>query len=175
MMVINGRKLIIGVVIVLAVLLSLAALKQIISGPATSEVPSSASIEASKNKMPTIGSYFSEHRMIRERNRSRQIELLEKIVNNERIDSQNKARAARELISLTEVSEKERLAEETVKAMGFQDCVVLIRDNAALAVVASDDLAKSGEKLLASQLADILKLQADNITVMARPISKINS
>lgn len=166
-MVLNGRKLVIVLIVVMAVGLSILALNQIITGQ-SSEIPSSAEMQTSKS-LPAVGSYFAEHRMIRERNRSRQIELLEKIVNNERMDSQNKNRAARELITLTEVSERERLAEETVKAIGYRDCVVLIRENAALAVVAADSLSKEREQLLATQLTEILNLKTDRITVMARP------
>lgn len=167
-MVLNGRRLIIVLIVVMAVGLSLLALNRIITGQ-SSEIPSSAEIQASKSRVPASSSYFAEHRMIRERNRSRQIELLEKIVNNERMDSQNKSRAARELIALTEISERERLAEETVKAIGYQDCVVLLRENAALAVVAAESLSKEREKLLTSQLTEILNLQNDRITVMVRP------
>ncbi|MGE5381706.1 MAG: SpoIIIAH-like family protein [Methylocystaceae bacterium] len=167
-MVLNGRKLVIVLIVVIAVGLSLLALNRIITGQ-SSEIPSAAEIQASKSRVPAAGSYFAEHRMIRERNRSRQIELLEKIVNNERMDSQNKSRAARELIALTEISERERLAEETVKAIGYQDCVVLLRENAALAVVAAESLSKERERLLTNQLTEILNLQNDRITVMARP------
>lgn len=170
-MVFNGRKLIIGIILLLAIVLSVMALNQIVTGPElkSDEVSASLSIDTNKNRTPAAGSYFSEHRMVRERNRSRQIELLEKIVNNEKIDNQSKTKAARELISLTEISELERLAEETVKAIGYSDCVVLLRDNAALAVVAADELDQNKEKLLADHLAEILKLKPENVTVMARP------
>jgi len=174
-MVISGRKLMVAVILILAVILSVIALSRIIGVPQPQEIPSSANIEVGQTRSSAAGSYFAEHRMIRERNRSRQVELLEKIINNERMDSQNKAHAARDLISLTEISERERLAEETVKAVGYQDCVVLIREGAALAVIATESLTKSREELLANQLAEILQLKAEKITVMARPVEKTTS
>lgn len=174
-MVLSVRKLLVAVIFTLAVILSVIALSRIIDTTPTQEIPTTTNMEIGQAQIKTAGSYFAEHRMIRERNRSRQIELLEKIINNDRMDIQNKSRAARELISLTQNTERERLAEETVKAVGYQDCVVLIREGAALAVIAADNLSKNNEQLIASQLAEILQMKAEKITVMARPMGKTTS
>lgn len=168
-MVIDMKKTIVGIILLLAVVLSYMAFSRIWQNVRVPADPVSKAVTEKGDILKPHERYFSEYRLQRERNRSRQMELLEKLVNNEKLDDKSKERAARELMNVINMAEKERIAEETVKALGYEDCVVLLRDNAALVVIDTVKLSRNDENLLASQLADILKVEKNRVTVMARP------
>jgi len=167
-MVLDMKKMIVGLVLLMAIVLSYMAFLRIWQHAKLPADPVSKAVTEKENAFQKER-YFSEYRLQRERNRSRQMELLEKLVNNEKLDDKSKERAARELMNIVNMTEKERIAEETVKALGYEDCVVLLRDNAALVVVNTLKLSRDDENRLAGELADILKLEKNRVTVMARP------
>lgn len=78
--------------------------------------------------------FFAEYRVERELMRSRQIEMLQEVVNNPAL-KEAQPEAATKLVKIAGDIEKELQTEGMIKAQGFSDCVVITRPGTVLVVI----------------------------------------
>ncbi len=82
-----------------------------------------------------IPAKFSEYRMERERVRSRQLEILETVVNDSSANEQRRQQAQSDLIALIGLMAKETEIENLLRAKGYIDAITILMENAATVVV----------------------------------------
>lgn len=89
--------------------------------------------------------FFAEYRLERENLRSRQIEMLEKVINNEKTEKKARDAASLRIVEITREMEKEVKLENLVKSKGFADCVVVLQSGGVSVVVEGDHLTEKEE------------------------------
>lgn len=116
------------------------------------------------------GNYFEEAKLSREQTRAKNKETLTGLVNNKNVTSTQKDKAMKEIMKMTEISEKETATENLLSAKGFSDAVVTILADSVDVVVNAEDLT---EQQIA-QIEDIVKRKtecsADKIVIS--PVGK---
>ncbi|HCF71752.1 MAG TPA: hypothetical protein DER33_09265 [Syntrophomonas sp.] len=112
-------------------------------------------------------SFFAEYRMERERTRSKQIELLREIINQ---NSQGKAReaASLRLVSISEDMEKEMKAENLVKSSGYKECVVIIQSSETTVVLKAESLSQEQEDEVKQIVGTSIMQEKSKINIIVR-------
>lgn len=100
------------------------------------------------NATEDSSTYFVQAKLDREQSRAKQKDMLTEMINNEKLDSNQKADFAAGMLELQQRIEKETAAETMIKAKGFNEAYVRIDDETV-------DVVVSSEKLSDSQLAQI--------------------
>ncbi|ONI45200.1 hypothetical protein AN640_04880 [Candidatus Epulonipiscium fishelsonii] len=80
-------------------------------------------------------SYFAEDKMLREQERSSQIESLTEFIQSDAIDEASKAKAGESLLQIQDRIEKENGTESLLRAKGFDEVFVRIDDNTVNVIV----------------------------------------
>lgn len=111
------------------------------------------------------GDYFSSAKLSREQTRAKNEETLMEIVNNAKMEEEQRQEAVNSLIDLTEKSEMETAAETLLGAKGFQNVIVTITEESVDVVVDGEGLTK--QQIV--QIQDIVKrktgVSAENIVI----------
>lgn len=110
-------------------------------------------------------SYFIQAKLEREQSRAKQKDLLNEMINNEKIDTQKKSEAADQMLEIQKRIEKETAAESMIEAKGFKEVYVRIDDDTVDVVVDRNQLTDSE----VAQIEDIVKrktgVEADKIRI----------
>ena len=96
--------------------------------------------------------FFIEYRLERERTRGQQVELLREIINDPNADAETRKKSQEDLYTITHNIGKEMEVENLIRAKGFKDAVVLIKEKGATVVVQAEEL--SSEQ--AARIAEIV-------------------
>lgn len=129
-----------------------------------------AVIEDSGNEaIETAGaSFFSEYRIEREKNRSKEVEMWQDIINSEKAEDNFKNMAQQELVKIVELTDKEMIIENLIVARGFNDALVFLTDDSATVIVEAKELTPAN----IAQIQDIIvrktKLEPKNIKIMKK-------
>ena len=103
--------------------------------------------------------------MTREQNRSKNKEVLMKLINSTEITDEQKQGAIDEMVQMTDMAERELAAETLLTAQGFDEVVVSISESSADVVVSSTQVSEAQR----AQIEDIVKrktgIEAANITI----------
>ena len=117
----------------------------------------------------TGANYAAEVKLNREQIRSKNKEALLEIIDNESLSEEQKQDAVNEMVTLTDIAEKEANAEMLLEAKGFTNVVVSISDDTCDVVVDMGDVNDAKR----AQVEDIVKrktgIAAENIIIT--PIS----
>jgi stage III sporulation protein AH len=109
--------------------------------------------------------YATQVKLNREQVRSKNKETLQAIIDNESLEEDQKQAAVDEMITLTDISEKESNAEMMLEAKGFTDVVVSISDDACDVVLNMGEVTDAKR----AQVEDIVKrktgVAAENIVI----------
>ena len=109
--------------------------------------------------------YVAKVKLNREQVRSKNKESLQAIIDNETLDDAQKKAAVDEMITLTDIAEKESNAEMMLEAKGFTDVVVSISEDAFDVVLNMGDVTDAKR----AQVEDIVKrktgVAAENIVI----------
>ncbi len=110
-------------------------------------------------------SYFIQAKLEREQSRAKQKDLLNEMINNDKLDSQKKSEAADQMIEIQKRIEKETAAEAMIEAKGFNEVYVRIDDETVDVVVDKTQLTDTE----IAQIEDIVKrktgVEADRIRI----------
>jgi stage III sporulation protein AH len=113
-------------------------------------------------------SFFSEYRLEREKNRSKEVEMWEDIINNGTAEETFKHLAQQELVKIVELTDKEMIIENLIISRGFNDALVFLTDDSATVIVEAKELTTKD----VAQIQDIVvrktKLDAKNIKIMKK-------
>jgi stage III sporulation protein AH len=96
--------------------------------------------------------FFEQYRTQREKTRSENISLLESIVSDSESSDEMVDNAQKEIIEMTQISEKELIVENLIKAKGFKDVIVFIHEGYVNVVVDAEQISTAQ----ASQIQDIV-------------------
>ncbi|MPM98932.1 hypothetical protein SDC9_146122 [bioreactor metagenome] len=117
------------------------------------------------NATEDTSTYFVQAKLDREQSRAKQKDMLTEMINNEKLDSNQKADFAAGMLELQQRIEKETAAETMIKAKGFNEAYVRIDDETVDVVVSSENLSDSQ----LAQIEDIVKrktgVSADKIRI----------
>lgn len=107
----------------------------------------------------------SNSRLLKEQTRAKNKEALLDVINNETISEEQKKSAINEMISMTDISERETAAEVLLAAKGFSDSIVSITGDSADVVVNATALTDAQR----AQIEDIVKrktgIGAENLVI----------
>lgn len=123
---------------------------------------------AQQSSGETERSFFPYFRLQREKIRSQQLELLEKIINNPNTDDKTKQSALTRLLAITNAMDMELKAEGLLKAQGFKEGVVILQDAAASVIISGAELGEKEEAQIKSQIAGVLKMSSQQISLINR-------
>ncbi|HOR85617.1 MAG TPA: SpoIIIAH-like family protein [Bacillota bacterium] len=138
--------------------------------PGNEQLGGAAVIEDMGNEaVKTAGaSFFSEYRIEREKNRSKEVEMWQDVINSEKAEENFKNMAQQELVKIVTLTDKEMLIENLIVAKGFNDALVFLTDDSATVIVEAKELTPSN----IAQIQDIVvrktKLEPKNIKIMKK-------
>ena len=144
-------------------------------GTETADASGTETAEVDENEEPgeavlanssTAGvSIAAEAKLTREQLRSKNKETLLEVINNTNISDAQKQEAIDSMVELTDIAEREAVAEILLEAKGFEDVVVSITDDQADVVVNMTDVDEAGR----AQIEDIVKrktgISGENIII----------
>ena len=121
-----------------------------------------ASVKTEKEETDVL----KEARESKEASRSRAMELLNSIINDEKTDSENKEKATAELTQMSKNMEAEGIIEGILKTKGFDKSVVFITNGIATATVKSDKTLSAAD---VAKIQDVIKsngnISGEKITI----------
>lgn len=112
--------------------------------------------------------FFVEYRLERERVRSRQIELLQQIVENPNSVAETRQEAQQKLLEIITYFEQELQLENMIIAKGYNDTVLFIQPNQAVAVVNQKELTEQDVTIIADIIANITGHKIENIVIIPK-------
>lgn len=120
--------------------------------PSTQVQPGESVLTSSK-----VTDYMAQVKLEREKNRSENKEVLNKIIDNKEISEDQKQSALDRLVHMTEVSELETQIENVLSTKGLEDTVVTIGDKNVDVVVGMTEITDAQR----AQIEDVVKRKAE--------------
>jgi len=115
-----------------------------------------------------VSSFFTEYRLERDKNRSKEYDMWQNIINSDKAEPTFKTLAQEEIVKIVALTEKEMIIENLILARGFKDALVFLTDDSATVVVAAKELTPAN----VAQIQDIVmtktKIPASNIKIMLK-------
>ncbi len=134
------------------------------------QTPNVAIIEDNKDSqnLESTSTFFTEYRMEREKNRSKETQMWEDIMSNQTTDKSFKTLAQQELVKIVALTEKEMIIENLIISRGFNDALVFLTDDSVTVIVDAKELTSTN----VAQIQDIVvrktKINAANIKIMKK-------
>ncbi len=136
-----------------------------------SEKKSSLSIiESQKESEATkeASTFFIEYRLERDKNRSKEYDMWQNIIESEKAEPTFKTLAQDEIVKLVALTEKEMIIENLIVARGFKDALVFLADDSVTVLVETNELNPAN----VAQIQDIVmrktSINANNIKIMKK-------
>ncbi len=112
--------------------------------------------------------FFTEYRIERDKNRSKEYDMWQNIIESERAEETFKTLAQDEIVKIVALTEKEMIIENLIIARGFKDALVFLADDSVTVLVEANELNPTN----IAQIQDIVmrktKLGANNIKIMKK-------
>ena len=112
--------------------------------------------------------FFTEYRLEREKIRSERSDLLREGIKNAK-NEDSMQHAQDEVLKLVQEKQKEAEMENLIKARGFTDALVFIRDNSVSVVVKTSSLSREEVAQVADIISRVAGVKAEDITISAKP------
>ena len=105
-------------------------------------------------------------RETKDNSRSRAMEMLKTIINDEATDKESREKASAELVTMADNMEAEGVIEGVLKTKGFEDCVVFITNGAAnIAIKCEKALSAAEVAKIQDAVKSAGKVAGDKITI----------
>lgn len=155
----------------LAVLAALAFGAAKIGGqPQTAGVDRTNAMQVVKLEQPALAAgqdFFTEYRLERDKIRSERSDVLREIIKNAKNDdARQKAQDA--VLKLVVEKQREAEMENLIKAKGFADALVLMRENSVSAIVRTQALSKDEVVQVADVISRVAGVRPEDITISAK-------
>lgn len=112
--------------------------------------------------------FFTEYRLERERIRSERSDILRETIRLAKSDdSRQKAQEA--VLKLVVEKQRETEMENLIRARGFADALVFIRDNSVSAVIKAQSLTREDVLQIADTIGRVAGVRQEDITISAKP------
>ena len=112
-----------------------------------------------------LSSYMVQARLNREQTRSKNKETLMSVINNDAVSDEEKKKAVKSMVKITNTVEMENTLETLLKAKGFEDIVITISDKQADVIISEEEL----DDTKRAQIEDVIKRKtgftAENIII----------
>ncbi len=112
--------------------------------------------------------FFTEYRLERDKIRSERSDLLREIIKDAKTED-TKHQAQETILKMTLEKQREAEMENLIKAKGFGDALVFIRDNSVSAVVKTTALTREEVIQVAEVICRIAGVKPEDVTVSAKP------
>lgn len=112
--------------------------------------------------------FFVEYRMERDRLRSERIDLLREVAKSSKDDDVPRQKAQDVMMKITLDRQKELEMENLIKARGFADALVFIRENSVNAIVKANTLSREEVIQIADVISKSTGIKAEDITISAK-------
>lgn len=112
--------------------------------------------------------FFAEFRMERERIRSKQLELLREVANNQSNNQKVRDAAAMKLVQVSDMVEKEMQTETLIKSKGYRDCAVIVKTDTATIVLDVHQVSEEQQTEITELTTHATGLQKNQITITTR-------
>lgn len=113
-------------------------------------------------------SFFTEYRLERDKNRSKEYDMWQNIIESEKAEPTFKNLAQQEIVKLVALTEKEMIIENLIIARGFKDALVFLTDDSVTVLVETKELTPAN----VAQIQDIVirktKINSNNIKIMKK-------
>ncbi|MBQ9624500.1 MAG: SpoIIIAH-like family protein [Clostridia bacterium] len=128
----------------------------------------SSGFQKSETKTTSTGDFFADFRADRQRIREKELEGIESVINDGNTEKDVLAKAQQQKLSVSEAMEKETTIEGLLKAKGFSEAVVTIRENSINVVVEETEI----DEKKAAQILEIVQREtgedSQNIKVLPK-------
>lgn len=124
-----------------------------------------ATVETSSN---LASSFFSEYRMEREKNRSKEVEMWQEVINNQNTEKTFKNLAQQELVKIVALTEKEMIIENMVISLGFSDALAFMTDDSITVIVEAKELTSAQVARIQDIVVRKTKMSPTNIKIMKK-------
>jgi len=121
-----------------------------------------------KEKNMRSSNYFIEYRLSRDKLRASLIDRLNEIVNNDKTSEEMRTNAQNEIMSIGQTAELELYIEGLVKAKGFEDALVFLKDDSARVVVSSSELSEQDVMKILEIVKTETGIDPSNIKIMKK-------
>jgi stage III sporulation protein AH len=112
--------------------------------------------------------FFVEYRLERDRTRSRQIELLQSIVDNPNSAQTQRQEAQKKILTITTTLEQELKLENLIKAKGYQDAVLFIQPTSVIVIVQASNFGPNDATKIADLVSKTTGHDMEQITVIPK-------
>ncbi len=117
---------------------------------------------------PAVSDFYTEYRLERDRVRSERSDLLREALKSAKTDeSRQKAQDA--VLKLVLEKQRESEMENLIKAKGFADALVFVRDNTVSAVVKTQTLSREEVMQVADVIGRVSGAKPEDITISTKP------
>lgn len=114
------------------------------------------------------GGFFNEYRLNRDRMRSKQVEMLQDVINNSGSDAKTRAAAGMRLVDITAAMENELKAENLIKAEGYQECVIMVQADSTTIVLQSPSMQPQQVKRVKELVGQAVNSSPDKLSLVTR-------
>ncbi|MGE5391874.1 MAG: SpoIIIAH-like family protein [Deltaproteobacteria bacterium] len=112
--------------------------------------------------------FCARYRMEREQVRSREVSILNGVVNEGTADSQARSNAMQRLVEISYDIEEEMKAENLVRCHGARDCVAMVEPDNATLIIASSPMKEDEVADLTSELSKMMECEEEQISLIFR-------
>lgn len=134
----------------------------------TEDINSSIEETLSREENLKSNNYFIEYRLARDKMRGNLVERLKEIVEDEKSSSEMITKAQNEIIRLGNLSEKELYIEGLVKAKGFEEVLVFLKEDGVKVVVSADELTEQDVVKILEIVKNETNFDSANIKIMKK-------
>lgn len=120
--------------------------------------------------MPSEADFFEELKMDRDKTRSREEEVLQKLIDDANTHPDVRRRAQEGLLSLAERARREAEAESMIQAQGYERAVVFLSEAGASVVVKSGRLEEAEVWRIGDVVSAATGVELRNISIMERDV-----
>ena len=117
------------------------------------------------NKLISANEYFAASRIERNNNYAERIEVYEKMLENDNLDSEQKNNASEEIKNINNQKNAISIAENLIKLKGFGDVVILQNEESINVVVAEEKLTEAQIAQIQNIVQNELKSKVENIHI----------
>jgi stage III sporulation protein AH len=117
---------------------------------------------------PAVSDFFTEYRLERDRVRSERSDMLREVLKNAKTD-ESRQKAQEAVLKLVLEKQRESEMENLIKARGFADALVFVRDNGVSAVVKTQALNREEVMQVADVIGRVSGVKPEDITISAKP------
>lgn len=116
-------------------------------------------------KLERSEEFFVEYRLERERIRSREIDVLQQMVNNPNTSADSKREAEQKLLDIQRLMEQELAVENSLVALGYEHAIMFYQNGNANIVVNAEALTREERARIAELVSKIVGLERYQISI----------